>query len=434
MFETRLTPILTFDMEKLSKTIAILLSGLLVQPALGQSTACIDSTQIVPDLICTLIYAPVCGCNGVTYENACVAELGAGVTSWEVGECPQVESCMDLAGVDFGDCDFVLGIAQVNGVCMTISGCDWVVNGIDYSAAFFNDEPTCTMCNEVPPDCGLQLVTTTSDGMWYTFSAIDVPMGVELEWYIDGWLAQSGGATFEAGFDFNPNWTVCAQYVSDPCGGMVEACYSNLEGVAPCTDLAGVDFGLCEMALGVARVDGLCQYVSGCGSYVGGVNYAGAFFQSVEDCLLNCATECVDNQLLELGQTIDCTTEYLPVCGCDGVTYGNACEAMYGGGVTSWTDGSCPDIPGCMYLAACNFDPEATMDDGSCLFPPQDCSWPEGGGCTYPEGNNFDPNAIFDDGSCVFYLVSPCPGDMDGDGSVTVGDLLNILGLFGAVC
>jgi hypothetical protein len=49
------------------------------EPTLGQCTE-------FPE-VCEDIYAPVCGCDGVTYAKACYAQV-EGVSIWTQGECP----------------------------------------------------------------------------------------------------------------------------------------------------------------------------------------------------------------------------------------------------------------------------------------------------------------------------------------------------------
>jgi len=51
------------------------------------------------------------------------------------------------------------------------------------------------------------------------------------------------------------------------------------------------------------------------------------------------------------------------------------------------------DVYGCMDTGASNYDPNATIDDGSCIL----CV----NGCTDPAADNYNPNATCDDGSCV---------------------------------
>jgi hypothetical protein len=83
-------------------------------------------------------------------------------------------------------------------------------------------------------------------------------------------------------------------------------------------------------------------------------------------------------------------------------------------------------VQGCTYPWACNFDPLANDDNGS-------CSLDECAGCTYPMATNFSVAATHDDGSCVFEDVS-CPEDIDGDSAITTTDLLLLLSSFGGQC
>ena len=140
-------------------------------------------------------------------------------------------------------------------------------------------------------------------------------------------------------------------------------------------------------------------------------------------------------------------------------------------------------VPGCTSGSACNYDPAANQNDGSCIFEGDpcddgdattfndivtDCSDADFGcigtpipveGCTSGSACNYDPAANINDGSCIF-VGDPCddgdpltlndvlldcntcmgeeeedvcPGDFDGDGLVAVSDVLLLLGEFGCL-
>ena len=58
------------------------------------------------------------------------------------------------------------------------------------------------------------------------------------------------------------------------------------------------------------------------------------------------------------------------------------------------------DIYGCTFELACNYNEEANIDDGSCMYS----------GCTDPNAFNYNPNVDFDDGSCIA-IVMGCIDD-----------------------
>ena len=61
---------------------------------------------------------------------------------------------------------------------------------------------------------------------------------------------------------------------------------------------------------------------------------------------------------------------------------------------------------GCAITGACNFNPEADINDGSCEFT--SCL-----GCTDEAACNYDPEAVYLDLSCIYFV--DCNGVCGGD-------------------
>ncbi|MFQ5445563.1 MAG: Kazal-type serine protease inhibitor domain-containing protein [Saprospiraceae bacterium] len=91
-------------------------------------TVCVDSSLINPNAVCPLVYDPVCGCDGVTYGNECEAVNYGGVTSWTPGPCPS--SCIDSTLIN----NLVLCTANYDPVC----GCDGETYANECIAVYHN--------------------------------------------------------------------------------------------------------------------------------------------------------------------------------------------------------------------------------------------------------------------------------------------------------
>ena len=56
-------------------------------------------------------------------------------------------------------------------------------------------------------------------------------------------------------------------------------------------------------------------------------------------------------------------------------------------------------------------------------------------GCTYIDATNYDPTATVDDGTCVYEgAFNDCPSDLNGNGSVGSEDLLLFLADYDTLC
>ena len=360
-----------------------------IDPCVGEFDDCgvCNGPGATLDCGCTEIPNEDCDCEGNQVDALGIcggdcpgdADNDGVCDNAEVPGCTNSEACnYDVnATDDDGSCSVYDALGECGGDCDEDSDQDGICDNID---SCIGQIDACGVCN--------------GPGEVYDCGCTDIPTGdCDCEGNQEDIIGECGGScTID-----EDNDGLCDDI--DPCVGVYDTCgvcngvgdifqcgCNNIpEGECDCDgnqlDVLGICGGSCTTDL---DQDGICDNIDPC---VG----------ALDDCGV-CNGP---------GQALECGCTEIPVGSCD--CAGNTLDALgQCGGPCSADEnnnGICDDQEeaGCTYIEAINFSLSATYDDGSCAFP-QPC-----------ETNN-------------------CPSDINNDGGVGIGDLLDLLVDYGETC
>lgn len=335
-------------------------------------------------VVCPLVLAPVCGCDGITYGNPCEA-AAAGVNIDREGPCE--EFCGGLLGLacssDRDYCAFPPGTCEIAdrlGVCRELpQQCPDVW------------EPVC--------GCDGQTYSNECDAAASGMS-IDHPGPCEDQLVCGGLL---GIPCPEGQVCAFPVGTCNVADVSGVCITLPDGCFDIFEPVCGCDRVTYPN--RCEAYRAGVQIhrEGPCETDNRCGGDSGtqcdDASYCRLPFGECD--LGSSAGECAPIP------TEGCPENYFPVCGCDGETYGNECEAAAAGV-------NIRHLGECLGLCGGTIDRPCPSDGTFCKTPPGVCDvllfpgvcFPIPDGCP----DNVDP-VCGCDGETYF---NPCEADAAG--------------------
>ena len=314
----------------------------------------------------------VCSGPGPIYECGC-ADI-------PVGACDCDGTAIDAVGVCGGNCT---ADSDADGICDDVDDC---VGALD----------ACGVCN--------------GPGDIYECGCADIPAG---DCDCDGTAIDAIGVC-----DGNCTADEDADGICDD----VDDCVGALDACGVCNGPGEIyECGCADIPADDCDCDGnQLDAVGFCGGDCSADEDADGICDDIDDCVgeLDACGVCNGP-----GEIYECGCSDIPAgnCDCDG----NQIDAtgVCGGSCSedADADGICDDVDPCVGSAE-----ECCTD-----YNQNDlCDAEEVVGCTFSGAQNYDPNATMDNGTCI----AACEGDLNGDGLVQLTDLLDFLLLFGANC
>lgn len=377
----------------------------------------------MPDQACVETVVSSDGyCTVTSWDNLCQSDFnscfGCEEPSWfipvEVGSGPAEFACSQPEGYWLPDQECVQDAIAADPFCIESSWDSLCQNafesciGCDDGAAWFIP---INADNSLTPqfDCSGEVI----NGYWEPSNDCSVEVIANDSWCLDiGWdsACQSALSTCLGCADGDGAWFIPVEVGSEPaefgCAGDAPTGFWEPDQACVTETIANDSYCL------YTSWDSLCQ--SGYNSCAYGCTTAQWYIPSEIGANQPAVLDCSAPSGYELAESQECVIAQIALDPfCVESNWDSLCQSGYD---------NCTE--GCTYSFACNYDPGAIYDDGSCGEA----------GCTDATAQNYNADAECDDGSCVYGGEPSCPGDFNDDSMVSTPDLLEFLGLFGTVC